>query len=63
MVASLLEELAIGISLYKGEINGGYMNVYIVPAGSSIGYNAAVLWRRILLELAEGIRLCFNRYD
>ncbi|GKV27430.1 hypothetical protein SLEP1_g36603 [Rubroshorea leprosula] len=31
--ASLLEELAIGISLYKDEINGSYMNVYdlLVP--------------------------------
>ncbi|GKV46893.1 hypothetical protein SLEP1_g53853 [Rubroshorea leprosula] len=24
-----------------------------VPAGSSIGYNVALLWSRILLELAE----------
>ncbi|GKV27431.1 hypothetical protein SLEP1_g36603 [Rubroshorea leprosula] len=33
MAASLLEELAIGISLYKDEINGSYMNVYdlLVP--------------------------------
>ncbi|GKV27443.1 hypothetical protein SLEP1_g36615 [Rubroshorea leprosula] len=51
--ASLLEELAIGISLYKDEINGGYMNVYVIPVGSSIGYNGAMLWSRILLELAE----------